>query len=215
MSAKERSAFDTFERLMKAHPDFAYVYAGLEDGGYTQAPSENMGNKYDPRKRPWYIQGKQSPTEVTLLSAYITTKSVPNVGVVAKAHDSSGKLVGIGAVDMSLAKLTEIAANINIGKTGYMMIVQNDGTVLADPRHKDFVFKKMGELAGAYSTLNETKGGLVEDFRERRHRGRRFPKILIATGYMSQAAPTLGGLFAFWFLRGPKGAIAVRKEESP
>ncbi|WP_338666827.1 methyl-accepting chemotaxis protein [Pseudodesulfovibrio methanolicus] len=163
MSAKERSAFDTFERLMKSHPDFAYVYAGLEDGGYTQSPSENMGNKFDPRKRPWYIQGKQSPTEVTLLSAYITTQGVPNIGVVAKVHDSSGKLVGIGAVDMSLAKLTEIAANINIGKTGYMMIVQNDGTVLADPRHKDFVFKKMGELAGAYSTLNETKGGLVED----------------------------------------------------
>jgi methyl-accepting chemotaxis protein len=162
MSAKERSAFDTFERLMKAHPDFAYVYAGLEDGGYTQSPSENMGNKFDPRKRPWYVQGKQSPTEVTLLSAYITTQGVPNIGVVAKAHDSSGKLVGIGAVDMSLAKLTEIAANIKIGKTGYMMIVQNDGTVLADPRHKDFVFKKMGELAGAYSTLNETKGGLVE-----------------------------------------------------
>jgi methyl-accepting chemotaxis protein len=122
-----------------------------------------MGNKFDPRKRPWYIQGKQSPTDVTLLSAYITTQGVPNIGVVAKAHDSSGKLVGIGAVDMSLAKLTEIAAGIRIGKTGYMMIVQNDGTILADPRHKDFVFKKMNQLAEAYSTLNEAKGGLVED----------------------------------------------------
>ncbi|OIQ48938.1 Methyl-accepting chemotaxis protein I [Pseudodesulfovibrio hydrargyri] len=163
MSDKERSAFYTFERLMKSHPDFAYVYAGLEDGGYTQSPSENMGNKFDPRKRPWYTQGKQSATEVTLLSAYITTQGVPNIGVVAKAHDASGKLVGIGAVDMSLAKLTEIAASIKIGKTGYMMIIQNDGTILADPRHKDFVFKKMGELPGTFVTLDGTKGGLVED----------------------------------------------------
>jgi methyl-accepting chemotaxis protein len=163
MSDKERSAFDTFVRLMKSHPDFAYVYAGLEDGGYTQAPSENMGNKFDPRKRPWYTQGKQSASEVTLLSAYITTKGVPNIGVVAKAHDASGKLVGIGAVDMSLAKLTEIAASIKIGKTGYMMIVQKDGTILAAPRHKDYVFKKMNELPQAYVTLAETKGGVVED----------------------------------------------------
>jgi methyl-accepting chemotaxis protein len=160
---KERSAFYTFERLMKSHPDFAYVYAGLEDGGYTQSPSENMGNKYDPRKRPWYTQGKQSSTDVTLLSAYITTQGVPNIGVVAKAKNASGKLVGIAAVDMSLAKLTEIAASIKIGKTGYMMIIQNDGTILADPRNKDFVFKKMSELSGAYVTLNEIKGGVVED----------------------------------------------------
>ena len=153
MSGRERSAFDTFERLMQAHPDFAYVYAGLEDGGYTQSPSENMGNKYDPRKRPWYTQGKQSSEDVTLLSAYITTQGVPNIGVVAKARDDSGRLVGIAAVDISLAKLTEIAANIRIGKTGYMIIAQSDGTILADPRDKNSVFKKMDELSEAYRTL--------------------------------------------------------------
>ena len=163
MGARERSAFDTFERLMKAHPDFAYVYAGLEDGGYTQSPSENMGNKYDPRKRPWYTQGKQSAEDVTLLSAYITTQGVPNIGVVAKARDASGQLVGIAAVDISLAKLTEIAASIKIGKTGYMIIAQSDGTILADPRDKDAVFKKMGELSEAYRTLNGKNSGLVQD----------------------------------------------------
>jgi methyl-accepting chemotaxis protein len=163
MSEKERSAFDTFERLMKAHPDFAYVYAGLEDGGYTQSPGENMDNEFDPRKRPWYVQGKQSASETTLLSAYITTQGVPNIGVVAKVHDDSGKLAGIAAVDISLAKLTEIADNIKIGKTGYIIIAQSDGTILADPRNKDAVFKKMGELSGAYRTLADQTGGLVQD----------------------------------------------------
>ena len=163
MNAMERSAFETFERLMQAHPDFAYVYAGLEDGGYIQSPSENMGNKYDPRKRPWYTQGKQSSKDVTLLSAYITTQGVPNIGVVAKARDASGQLVGIAAVDISLAKLTEIAASIRIGKTGYMIIAQSDGTILADPRDKDAVFKKMGELSEAYRTLDGKTGGLAQD----------------------------------------------------
>ena len=61
MGEKERSAFDTFERLMEAHPDFAYVYAGLEDGGYIQSPSENMGNEYDPRKRAMVHSGEAIP----------------------------------------------------------------------------------------------------------------------------------------------------------
>jgi len=161
-SDKEVSAQATFARLMKAHPDFAYVYAGLEDGGYTQAPSENMGNSYDPRKRPWYTQGKSSSTDVTLLSAYITTQGIPNIGVVSKTYDNSGKFIGIAAVDVSLGKLTEIASSISIGNTGYIIIVQNDGTILADPKTKDNVFKKMNDLSESFKVLNNTSGGLVE-----------------------------------------------------
>lgn len=163
MSPAERSAFKTFERLMQSHPEFAYVYAGLEDGGYTQSPDEAMGAGYDPRKRPWYTQGMQSSEDTTLLSAYITTEGVPNIGMVSKVRDASGKVIGISAADISLQKLTEIASSIHIGKTGYIMIVQGDGTILADPRHKDYVFKKMTELSEAFTTLSDTAKGLVED----------------------------------------------------
>ena len=71
--------------------------------------------------------------------------------------------MGVAAVDISLGKLTEIAADIKIGKTGYIMIIQGDGTVLANPRDKETVFKKMGELPGAFATLGNTSSGLVED----------------------------------------------------
>ncbi|GAB7024215.1 methyl-accepting chemotaxis protein [Salidesulfovibrio brasiliensis] len=161
MGEKERAAFKTFEALMAAHPDFAYVYAGLEDGGYTQSPDEGLSSSYDPRKRPWYTQGKAASGDTTLLSAYITTEGVPNIGVTTKIRNN-GNVVGIAAVDISLKKLTEIAKSIRIGKTGYIMIVQDDGTVLADPRFPDNVFKKLGELGGAYETLSGTADGLLE-----------------------------------------------------
>ncbi|WP_319468565.1 methyl-accepting chemotaxis protein [uncultured Pseudodesulfovibrio sp.] len=163
MDAKERIAFNTFRLLLKSHPEFAYVYCGLKDGGYTQAPDESMSSGYDPRKRPWYSQGMNSPDETTLLSAYITTEGVPNIGMVTKVRNDAGQVVGVAAADISLGKLTEIASSIKIGKSGYIMIVQDDGTVLADPHHDDFVFKKLNELSKAYAVMGSTSSGLLED----------------------------------------------------
>lgn len=132
--------------LMQANPDFAYVYMGFKDGGYTQDGSETIKNNYDPRIRPWYKEGKKSPTDTTLLSAYITTEGVPNIGITTKIYNPSGEFIGISAVDISLGKLTKIISDIRIGKTGYVMLIQGDGKILADPRHPDFNFKKIQEL---------------------------------------------------------------------
>ncbi|TDT88391.1 methyl-accepting chemotaxis protein [Pseudodesulfovibrio indicus] len=162
MGALERQAFEAFDKLMRSHSEFAYVYAGLKDGGYTAAPNEEVSNSYDPRKRPWYEQGAASKTDTTLLKAYITTQGVPNIGMVTKIKDDQGQLIGVAAVDISLGKLSEIASSIQIGKTGYIMIVQDDGRILADPRDKERVFKKMGELSEAYAKLNSTTDKLVE-----------------------------------------------------
>lgn len=162
MGVEERKAFDTFDRLMRSHSEFAYVYAGLKDGGYTAAPNEELSNSYDPRKRPWYEQGAASKTDTTLLKAYITTQGVPNIGMVTKIKDDQGQLIGIAAVDISLGKLTEISANIKIGNTGYIMIVQDDGTILADPHDKNVVFKKMNELAESYVKLDSSSSGFVD-----------------------------------------------------
>ena len=163
MGEKERAAFNTFRALMKSHPDFAYVYAGLKDGGYVQAPDEANSNEYDPRKRPWYKQGLQSSTDTTLLSAYITTQGVPNIGMVTKIKNESGQVVGVAAADISLGKLTETVAKIKIGETGYVMIIQGDGTVLADPRHDNYLFKKLADLSAAYKTMAGVSSGLLQN----------------------------------------------------
>ncbi len=165
MGELERVSYNTFDLLIKSHPEFAYVYTGLSDGGYTAAPNEALSSTYDPRKRPWYKQGISSPDETTLLNAYVTTEGVPNIGMVTKIRDDAGQVMGIAAVDISLGKLTEIASSINIGKTGYIIIVQGDGTILADPKNEDYVFKNMSELSEAFMILNNTSSELVEDIK--------------------------------------------------
>ncbi len=162
MGEQERIAFGTFDLLLKSHPEYAYVYAGLNDGGYTAAPDEPMTDQYDPRQRPWYKQCLASPDETSLLSAYITTEGVPNIGMVTKIRDTSGQVIGVAAVDLSLATLSEIASDIKIGKTGYIMIVQGDGKVLADPRYKDNLFKSVGDLSESYAKISSADAGLIE-----------------------------------------------------
>lgn len=132
--------------LMKANKAFAYVYMGFEDGGYTQDGNDTLKNNYDPRKRPWYIEGKNSPTESKILSAYITTEGHPNIGMVTKIKDNSGSFVGVSAVDISLGDLTKIINGLKIGETGFVVLVQGDGTILADPKTPDNNFKKVNEV---------------------------------------------------------------------
>ena len=150
---------------MKANPAFAYVYMGFEDGGYTQDGSETIGNNYDPRKRPWYKEGKNSNKESALLSAYITTEGHPNIGYVTKIKDKNNKFIGVSAVDISLGNLTKIINELKIGETGFVVIVQGDGTILADPKTPENNFKEIDELdnqalKAAYYTKKDWLGSV-------------------------------------------------------
>lgn len=131
---------------MKANPAFAYVYMGFEDGGYTQDGSDTLDNSYDPRRRPWYKEGKNSAKESSLLSAYMTTEGFPNIGYVTKIKDKGGQFIGVSAVDISLGDLTKIINNLKIGETGFVVLIQGDGTILADPKTPDNNFKKVDDL---------------------------------------------------------------------
>ncbi|MBG0775982.1 MAG: methyl-accepting chemotaxis protein [Desulfovibrionaceae bacterium] len=150
--------------FMKANPDFAYVYMGFEDGGYTQDGKEMINNDYDPRKRPWYQQCMASSADSTLLSAYITTMGVPNIGYTTKIRNAQGKAIGVSAVDISLGGLTKIIESIRVGKTGYVLLIQKDGKILSDPRNKENNFKTLGELGGsAYGRIAKTGDGTMDD----------------------------------------------------
>jgi methyl-accepting chemotaxis protein len=160
----ERLVYRLANTLKKANPDFAYVYMGLKDGGYTQDGTETLKNDYDPRKRPWYKEGSRSDGDTTLLSAYITTEGVPNIGVTTKIYDPSGDFVGVSAVDISLGKLSDIVDTIKVGKTGYVMVIQGDGVILADPRHEDYIFKNIEKLGEkSLAAIGTSKDGWLQD----------------------------------------------------
>ena len=54
--------------------------------------------------------------------------------------------IGNVSIEVTLKTLTKILERLVIGNTGYIMLIQDDGTVLADPKNTSFNFKKVTEL---------------------------------------------------------------------
>lgn len=135
------------ERADLAHPGYIEVYIGTELGCFVSSAPSEMPAGYDPRKRPWYTKAVQTGAKTTLSDAYLSTTGDVTVSIVAPIKSrKDSKLLGMAGIDVSLKGLTDIVDKIKIGENGYVMLVQNDGTILANPKDRASLFKKLGEL---------------------------------------------------------------------
>ncbi|KZN37997.1 methyl-accepting chemotaxis protein [Pseudoalteromonas luteoviolacea] len=150
---EEAAIFKLFESFGVTHPELLFVYLGTQDGGFIQYPAEPLGG-YDPRKRPWYQEVTQSQSDVVITEPYQGVTGQAMVSI-ATAIKRSGSLVGVQSLDVTLATLTDIVSNIQLGQTGYLMLLDGNGTVLADPKNPDSNFKNLSSLEGPkYKAIN-------------------------------------------------------------
>jgi len=134
---------EVFRKTNLMHPEFTVVYLGTKWGG--QATSrEKMKGGYDPRTRDWYKKTYADQNNVAITKAYKTAIGGELVVTFARALLSSeNEFIGSLGIDVSLSELTELIKNMKIGNTGYVMLCQNDGTILADPKHQETNFKTL------------------------------------------------------------------------
>ncbi|HJV59851.1 MAG TPA: methyl-accepting chemotaxis protein [Albitalea sp.] len=65
-------------------------------------------------------------------------------------------------MDVSLKGLTEVVQKIHIGESGFLMLVQGNGTVLVDPLKPEHNFKMLAEIdGGAYAALARLDAGQI------------------------------------------------------
>jgi methyl-accepting chemotaxis protein len=142
----EKAIFEVFSRFGATHSNAAYVYMGTSDGGYVQYPEGPTTSGFDPRERPWYKAALEEPGKVKLTSAYAATGQdgiiVSNVVTI----EQNGKQKGVLGLDVSLEGLTNIIKDIKIGESGYVILTQSDGTILANPKNPELNFKPISEL---------------------------------------------------------------------
>lgn len=130
----EQQIYQEFDNYAQTHPGTLYVYMGTEDGGYIQWPETSISDNYDPRKRPWYTKAMANKGGIIRTNPY--EDAVNKSLIVSNARtftDSSGKVRGVMAIDVTSSKITEIISDIHIGDTGYVMLLHKTGLVLADP----------------------------------------------------------------------------------
>ncbi|MCO7609982.1 methyl-accepting chemotaxis protein [Pseudomonas chlororaphis] len=160
---QDKRIFDLFAAMAASHPAYAYVSYGVSNGGYVSWPADLKLANYDPRVRPWYKAALASPGKTLRTDAYYwAPDDAVLVSAVRSLANQLGPQGGVVAVDVSLKQLTEIVKQIKLGESGYLMLMENNGTVLVDPKQPEHNFKALASLGGGYEQLAKTGKGLVQ-----------------------------------------------------
>lgn len=156
----QAEAFALMEDFGESRPDYAYVFLGLETGAYIQWPPTEMTD-YDPRLRDWYQAAIESSTQPIRPPAYqdIST-GAPLIDYLHTFTTDSG-LRGVIGVDVTLEKLTEMVSSVRFGEKGFLILIEDTGTILADSREPENNFKSALEMPEPYPTLFQ-QTGLIE-----------------------------------------------------
>jgi len=160
----EADIYSLYESFAESHPNSAYVYMGTEDGGYVQWPKGATTNNYDPRERPFYSQALKNEDSVSQTSAYyFAEEETAIISTVTSVKDQSGDVVGVQGLDVSLKGLTDMVGNIEIGDTGYVALVQGDGTILSHPKKPEMNFENVDKLGiEALSNIGDIEDQSIE-----------------------------------------------------
>ncbi len=143
----EKEIFESFQEFGKTHPSYQYVYMGTKDGGYIQYPDGNLDGAFDPRVRPWYPDAVNAGGEAVLGAPYYyATDDIVIIGASQAIKNSSGNVIGVMAMDMSLDSLTSLFNKASENSNGYYMLVGKDGTIIADPNESENNFKNISEV---------------------------------------------------------------------
>ncbi len=156
-----KKALRVLEKTKNSSPFFLEAFLGSEKGGYLDTELEMPGG-YDPRKRDWYQMAFASG-EASVTPAYLSTTGDAVVSIVKPIFFEDGRRLGVAALDVSLKALSDLIKNMKIGETGYVILVQDDGAILADPQWEEANFKKIDELnIPAFDTLAGMRDGHTE-----------------------------------------------------
>lgn len=157
-----RSLLKLFDHFAKTHPTTAYLSLGQTDGTYAGWPEDTRMSNYDPRVRPWYKEAMAQPGKIVQSSVYYWAQDdVVLINSGKTVTNAQGQVVGVFGLDVSLNQLTDLVKQIKLGESGYLMLVEQGGNVLADPVKPEHNFKSLSEIGGAYAQLANAKG-LVE-----------------------------------------------------
>ena len=150
MNAEVIQAF--LVEVQKKNPQFELI-AVLDKNG--QQIARTSGKNGDRSDRDYFKEAKSG--KVFFTDAYIsaTTKALC-VTISAPILGADGSIIGVIASDVSMKSLWDIADANVIGKTGYIDVVDNKGTIIAHP-DKEKVLAK--ESFSQYEYVNKVING--------------------------------------------------------
>lgn len=164
----ERRIADYFGNAQRAHEGYEIVYYGSNTGGFILSSDIALPAGYDPRQRPWYKDAVASSTGSAISKAYQSADGMPVASTMTVVRGKNGEVLGVVALDLRLTMLVNKMKELKLGESGHVLLLENDGTVLAAPGYDNVVMKQLGSTGNSgLDFLRGKKDGMYEvDFAE-------------------------------------------------
>lgn len=141
----EQQIYELFEQYAKSHPETSYVYLGTPEGGYIQWPEEKMPAGFNPAKEPWFDKAVEANGNIIRTDPYMYKDMLltSNARVIT---DKNGKIAGVVGIDVQQNEISNMLSKMKSGTTGYSMLIDQTGIILADAKNPEHNFKQIGDL---------------------------------------------------------------------
>lgn len=164
-SITENSISKYFESVKKSHKDIGFIFLGSEQGGYIEYPKFAASEPYNPKDRPWYKDSSINKDSSLMGKPYLTSVSKEMILSITHAVEKNGQLKGVVGIGVKLESLQKTIESIKVGETGYLIVLDKNNTVIANPKHEDWVLKTTEEIGINELKDLETKVGLSTDYK--------------------------------------------------
>lgn len=127
--------------VLKKNPDMVALYFGSLEGETIYYPNIDLASilppDFDITQRPWFLAAGPNqnpdrkvvwsePYQDAALHGLVVTTSLP-------VHDDFNRFRGVIAADLQLVKISELINSIRFAQTGYAILLDKDGRVIAMP----------------------------------------------------------------------------------
>ena len=146
-----------FEKITKQNELITNIYLGTEQKDFIISPTEYpLPEDYDPTSRPWYsVEGKD---KFHVTNAYLDAGTDSYMITVSLPIYRNNELYGVLGADLTLEKLTSMIAGAKVGNSGYIILADKEGSLLAY-KEKELVLKN--ENISSLPIFKEKKEGNI------------------------------------------------------
>ncbi|WP_284141618.1 methyl-accepting chemotaxis protein [Virgibacillus sp. LDC-1] len=141
----KREILELFKETKHTDSSIVTIYTGTDTGEMIIYPAADLGEDYKAKERPWFKDAVEARGEIVWTDPYIDASTGETVVTAAKAYYNGNKLAGVMSADVFVSTLIEMIDNITIGETGFAVILDQSGNLIAHPNKEKIGKDESGE----------------------------------------------------------------------
>ncbi|MFD2044949.1 methyl-accepting chemotaxis protein [Ornithinibacillus salinisoli] len=138
------------------------IYTGIDEtGDMIVYPVAELGDDFNVKERPWYQDAVSANGETVWTEPYEDTATGEMVVTAAKAYYTNDRLIGVMGIDVTITTLLEMIEGIEIGDTGYAVLMDHAGSYIAHP-DSEYIGKDESQEEYFQKIAESGEQGIVE-----------------------------------------------------